>query len=204
MITVFKEDGKPFIQKISIIVSEIRGSFDPRNAVCGGCGAKGLLVFYCTYTRWLNVLEGGITVCKEILLDRYQCTCEKTHVVAPGELVIPYFRHSLGFIIDVIEAYRKREKPVRSIAEDFQIVVSTLYAWVERFEDHYELLFGKLGAVSSDSLSHPENLRQAPPRLFFDFVEIYGMCFLQTKPNAGKTRCFVLRGHLIFHPGASP
>ena len=203
MITVFEEYGNPFSQNI-FIVEEIRGSFDPINAVCGGCGAKGLLIFYCTYTRWLNVLEGGTTVCKEILLDRHQCICGKTHVVAPGELVIPYFRHSFGFIIAVIEAYTKREKPVRSIAEDFQIAVSTLYAWVERFKDHYELLFGKLSAISGDLPTHLENLRQALPRRFFGFVCTYGICFLQTKPKVRETRCFVLRGHLIFHPGASP
>jgi len=204
MITVFKEDGKPFCGEISIIILEAKESFDPAEAICGSCGVKGLLVFYCTYTRWLDVLERGVPSSREILLDRYQCGCGKTHVVAPADAVIPYTRHSPGFIFAVIDAYAKREKPVRRIVEDFQIVVSTLYAWVKRFREHYELLFGMLSAVSGDISAEIETVRQAPPRRLFVFVETYGICFLQTRPMARTARYFTLRGVFIFPTGASP
>ena len=173
-------------------------------AVCGGCGAKGLLVFFCTYTRWLDALEDGVPVSMEIELDRYLCKCGTTHVVAPGDLVIPYMRHSLGFIVAVVAAYTKREKSVRSIAEEYQIVVSTLYAWLKRFRDHYELLFGKLEAVSGDNRTHPETFSRTSQRRLFVFVETYETCFLGTRPGTGATRCFTLRGCLILSAGASP
>jgi len=209
MITVFKEDGKPFgdnISKrdISIIILEAKESFDPAEAVCGGCGVKGLLAFYCSYERWLDVLEDGVPGSKKLLLDRYKCRCGKTHVVAPAEAVIPYARHSPGFIIAVIDAYVRREKPVRQIAEEFHIVVSTLYTWAKKFRNHYELFVGMLEAASGDTGEHLESVRQAPPRLLFVFVETYGACFLQTMPATGASRYFTLRGVLLFSAGASP
>ena len=207
MITVYREIGKPFSDEISIIIMETKGSFEPTKAVCGGCGIEGHLDFYCTYARWLDVLEDGAVESKEILLDRYQCgICGKTHVVAPGELVIPYSRHSLGFIIAVLEAYAKREKPVRKIAEDFMIVVSTLYVWIEKFRDHYELFMGKLEGASGDTGEQVEAIlvMDGLPQRLFIFVETHRACFLQSVKRTGATRFFTLRGALIFFRGASP
>jgi len=209
MITVFREDGKPFSDEISkrdisIIILEAKESFDPAEAVCGGCGVKGLLVYYCTYERWLDVLEDGVPSSKELLLERYKCRCGKTHVVAPADAIIPYARHSPGFIIDVIDAYVRRENPVRQIAEKFHIVVSTLYAWVKKFREHYTLLVGRLEATKDDPGENLETVRQASPRRLFGFVETYGVCFLQTMSAAGASRYFTLRGVLYFITGAFP
>jgi transposase-like protein len=206
MITVYRENGKPFYDESAIIILAIKESFDPAKAVCGGCGAEGFLVFYCKYERWLEVFERGAPGHEELALDRYRCgICGKTHVVAPGELVIPYMRHSLWFIATAIEAYAKREKPVRQIAEDFHIVVSTLYAWVGRFHGHFDLLFGKLEAAAGDTGAHIETLKRTSARRLLAFVETYGICFLQAaRREAGTPRFFVLRGYLVFCSGGPP
>ena len=206
MITFFKAHGKPFSRKILIIVAETRKSFDPSEAVCGRCGRKGGLVIRWVYKRWLETLEDGKRVSVELVLFRCVCVCGKTHVVAPGELVIPFARYSLGFILAVLEAYAKREKPVRQIAEDFQIAVSTLYAWRDRFNRHCELLLGKLAQASVGIVGALEAVLGQPdlPGRLFIFVGTYGMCFLQAKERYHASRRFTLRGCLAPYEGASP
>ena len=206
MITVYRENGKPFGDDYSIIALGAQESFDPTKAACGGCGVEGFLCFYCKYTRWLDILEGGAPGSVELSLDRYQCSrCGKTHVVAPGELVIPYTRHSLGFIIAVLEAYTKREKPVRQIAEDFQIVVSTLYEWKGRFHGQFELLVGKAGAAPRDTGNQAGTIlnMECLAQLLYIFVETFRMCFLQSE-RSRTARYFTLRGYLVISPGGSP
>jgi len=209
MISVFREDGKPLLEidsdaESSIILSAQK-SFDPARAICAGCGAGGFLSFYCQYTRWVIVLEDGAPKDKELKLDRYKCSiCGKTHVVAPGEAVIPYMRHSLGFIAAALGAWAKREKPMRAIAQDFQIALSTLCEWIKRFRDHYELLFGKLEAAAGDAGARIGTLRQASSAHLFTFAETYRLGFMQAKRTGGATRCFSLRGHLVPCRGGSP
>ena len=141
MITAYREKGKPLSDIILEIVAGMQKLFDAMAAVCGGCGTKGFLLFYCNYTRWVECLEGGKPKSMELFLFRYKCSkCGKTHVIAPGELVIPYVWHTVGFILAVLEAYAKREKPVRQIAEDFQVAVSTIYEWAKRFKGQYDLM----------------------------------------------------------------
>jgi len=185
----------------------IRVAFDSAAAVCGGCGACGGLSFWCGYTRWVDVLENGAPASAEVALIRCRCgLCGKTHVVAPGELVIPYVRHSLGFILSALEAYAKREKPVRQIAADFSIAVSTLYEWAGRFREHCGLLLGKLASASGGMGAHIETALGKPDlglRLLI-FVEGYGFCFMQEAKPAGATRFFTLRGCLAIRSGIPP
>jgi len=207
MITVFREGGKPFVDETATIIQESKVLFNPDKSVCAGCGAEGALVYYCVYMRYLDELVDGATTRKEIALDRYKCEkCDKTHVVAPGELLIPYTLHSLGFIIAVLKAYIKREQPVRQIVEKYQIVVSTLYVWIKKFSSHYELLYGKLQAASGDTGEHLEDIavRKDLPHRLFIFVQTHKIAFLQT-PRKAQTSCFfTLRGFLISCRGASP
>lgn len=175
----------------------------PTTAICGGCRAKGLLVFYCVYLRLVIILVDGSPKVMEYKLYRYICGCGKTHVIAPGELIIPYGRYSLEFILAVLEAYIKREKPVRQIAADFLIVVSTIYAWIKKFKEHYELLLGKLQAVSDDIGEYLENILSKPDLsyLLFKFAETFEFCFLQ---RLAKTHYFTLRGQLVYPLRGSP
>lgn len=208
MITVYKEYGKPFYWKISAKEweSEIMVSFGAGKAVCGGCGAVGETVFYCFYTRWVETVEDGAAVSKELVLFRCQCKCGKTHVVAPGELVIPYMRHSLVFVLAVLEAYVKRERSVRRIAAGFQIAVSTLYAWKDRFHVHCELLLGKLATASGEVWGKFEAVMEKSDfgKSLHVFVGTHEMCFLQAKERYHASRYFTIRGCLALCAGASP
>ena len=211
MITVFREDGKPLLEIESdtetteAIIYTAKESFEPVKAVCAGCGAIGSLAVYCRYERWLTVLLDGAPKYKKLELYRCRCKiCGKTHVIAQGEVLIPFMRHSLLFIIAVLEAYAKRSFPVRDIADRFQIAVSTLYDWAERFLEHYELLSGRLAATSGDIRSHIETLKQVSASLFYCFTEKFKLGFLQGKRKGDATRNFTLRGFLFFCSGAIP
>jgi hypothetical protein len=207
MIAVYREDGKPNCGSIAKIVAGMRASFDFASVACGGCGAKGLLFFCCEYLRWLDFLEDGAPASAELALFRCKCgVCGKTHVVAPGEMVIPYMRHSLGFVLAALGAYARRERPVRQIAADFNIAVSTLYEWAARFRGHSGLLLGLLAAAFGGIEGRAETILGEPDlgRRLFVFAGAHGFCFMQAAKPPGAARCFALRVCLVSHSGASP
>jgi hypothetical protein len=96
-------------------------------------------------------------------------------------MLIPYGSYSLGFVSAVLRAYFFRSlsgMTVIAICDKFQIAVSTLYAFKERFHAHKALW---LGAISNFVVADSDFLAKIPhsPELLNGFFHRFGFSFLQ-------------------------
>ena len=211
MISVFKEDDKShneiYLLTIPLTITMVEINAVLADAVCGHCGQVGTLQIYCEYVRSIIVIENGKSEVLTLALYRVKCTCNRTHVIAPGIQMIPFSRYSLGFILLVLQAYIKREITVRAIAEKYIISVSTIYEWKKRFTTYYTLLKGVLEAKErSDSESVEDVLsdKQISSRLC-NFIKDYGFGFMQRSMKNRRTPyIFVLMGFFITFARGSP
>lgn len=188
------------------VTSEIN-SGNLSKVTCGLCGSIGQLVFFCTYMRNITYIEDDNVKTYVLRLIRYKCTlCKRTHVMISGTQMIPYGRYTLGFILYVLCEYIRRKYTVRQIAEKYQISVSTLYAWRDRFNEHYELLKGKLEASernSSESISDIYDNLQISVMLY-QYADKFKFGFMQNNKKDNTSHKFILSGYLIILTRGSP
>ena len=111
---------------------------------CPQCGASGKLSTHGDYSRWLVSYKDEKSFAQRILPPRFKCaSCNTTHALLP-DVLIPYSQYSLRFKLSVLIAYFQRDSTVTAICEQFEIAVSTLYAWKKLFLSHKELFLGVL------------------------------------------------------------
>ena len=119
-------------------------SFSHLKEACPKCGAKGKLSEHGDYGRYLVSFEEGEITVSLVSPDRFYCSsCGTSHALLP-DIIIPYGRYSLLFVLAVLIAYFERAVTVANICEKFGIAVSTIYDWKERIALHKELMLGAL------------------------------------------------------------
>jgi hypothetical protein len=154
--------------------------FRPEKARCPSCKSKGSFLLHDSYERDLITYDGGVRA-HEITIPRYKCgSCGKPHSVIP-DMLIPYGSYSLCFVLTVLKAYFFRNCPgntVEGICDKYQIAVSTLYAWKERFSSHKSLW---LGAATSLSVTNTDFLAEhfLRPGMLSGFFCRFGFSFMQ-------------------------
>ena len=173
------------------IFLETTGQYSYISEACPRCGAAGKLTPHGDYERGFSEHKDGKRVDTRLKPLRFKCrSCGATHAMLP-DIVIPYGRYSLRFVLAVLIAYFERAATVAKICEDFGIAASTLYEWKKRMALDKELLLGVLisrktsasaflrGLLSSNNLSY--SLRA--------FFQRYGLSFMQRRsPSASRSR----------------
>lgn len=146
MIRVFYAFGKSLFNKISdlSLFLEASACFSPDSFVCPKCGRKHDADFINPYSRYLITFESGAVVTHSVQVKQLQCaSCNSIHAVLPDHLV-PYSSYSLSFILTVLRSYFFRSCTIEALCLRFQIVHSTLYAWLRLFQTHKQLWLGLL------------------------------------------------------------
>lgn len=107
---------------------------------------------HASYERYLISAEHGRSITYVIVVIRYKClSCGHTHAILPEHL-IPYSSYSLPFILAVLRDYYTRPVSVEVLCSEYDISVSTLYAWHSLFLIHKKLWLGLL----EDYISSPD------------------------------------------------
>lgn len=107
---------------------------------------------HASYERYLISFEHGHSVTYVIIIFRYRCpSCGHTHAILPEHL-IPYSSYSLPFILAVLRDYYTRPVTIEKLCSEYDISVSTLYAWHSLFLIHKKLWLGLL----EDYISSPD------------------------------------------------
>ena len=113
-----------------------------------------------------------------LTIERVMCaSCGCTHALL-YDVLIPYGSYSLRFILYVLRAYLNRNGTVAALCGRFSIAVSTLYAWIDLFNEHANLwltVLERISRVSLQVLDFFENIDTLP----FSFFRRYGFSFLQ-------------------------
>ena len=166
-------------------------SFCHRAEACPKCGARGKLSEHGDYGRYLVSFEDGGITADLVRPDRFRCSsCGSSHALLP-DIIIPYGRYSLLFVLAVLIAYFGGAATVASICEKFGIAVSTIYDWKKRIAEQKGLMLGALisqkqgmhayilGLLASDDISD----------ILCRFYRKFGFSFMQRRSaSAARSR----------------
>lgn len=144
---------------------------------CPRCGSSSNHKIYSTYERNMITFDNGIRNDYIVTIPRIKCNCGHTHAVLP-DVLIPYGSYSLRFIILVLCEYLIKRLTVEELCLKYQIVKSTLYAWIHLFLNHYNLLAGILASINNLSLDSIEWINSYAS-LTKNFYSRFGFSFLQ-------------------------
>jgi transposase-like protein len=156
--------------------------FCPEKARCPSCGAKGYFSPHGSYVRDLITYQNGVIISK-IVIVRYICnSCGSIHA-ALSDMLMPYSSYSFVFVLTVLRAYFSRGlsgDTVLQICNKYQISVSALYAWKERFHSHKSLWLGVIGNLT---VTETDFLAEVAvrPELSEGFFNRFGFSFLQNR-----------------------
>ncbi len=94
---------------------------------------------YSNYSRSNITYVDGIGIVDEpVTVPVLKCkNCDHYHAVLPSALIIPHYRYSIFFIFKVLYDKKYNHLTVNEIIEKYQIAVSTLYRWIERFLSYF-------------------------------------------------------------------
>jgi len=175
------------LNRINDSDEELLDAATPSFDSCPACGAQGCCSPHASYTRWLISIHHGVRVEDLLTIKRVICTsCGCTHALL-YDVLIPYGSYSLRFILYVLRAYLNRTGTVAALCEQFSIAVSTLYAWIDLFNEHANLwlsVLERISQVSLQALDYFENINMLP----FSFFLRYGFSFLQKRRTTRSGR----------------
>ena len=181
------------------LVSSTMYNINTEQETCPECGNSGLCV-HAYYSRTIIDFDGHGPVSNKTRILRTACPCGHTHAIL-FDVLIPYERHSLFFVLRVLGEYFLHLYSVEKLCERFQITQKRLYAWLGKWNEHKKAWLGVL-----------EDLETSPRRFLFSlvrqtsysgfsasFINKTSVSFLQTHanpPTAHYAQC-------IFHPDYS-
>jgi transposase-like protein len=183
MIRLFTALCKGLLEIISEedIFNDISGGFNHYDKPCPRCGAVGKYTDHGDYDRGLTYLNAGKIIDARIRPLRFKCeSCNVSHAVLP-DIVIPYGRYNLSFVLKALIAYYERKMTVVKICEKLGIAVSTLYEWKKRILLHKELMLGLLVSSKTPVLAFLRGLikKRNLSKSLNDFFRKYGFSFMQ-------------------------
>lgn len=173
------------------IIEEAVSRLDLSGCTCSDCGRSGNLRIISTYQRQVVTVQDGRRLDTYVSIPLAHCGyCRRTHAVIPDNL-IPYNSYSLRFILTVLMRYLKRSCPVRELCSEWQIAVSTLYAWIGLFISHFHMWCSAMDDAIRLSERMFDKILSIPafPKVFF---ESFRFSFLQRCPLPGSLSCHAL------------
>jgi hypothetical protein len=185
MVRLFTALCKSFFEIISEkdIFDEATGEYSCPSEACPRCGAIGKLAPYGDYTRGLIYEKGGRLADSKLKPLRFKCgSCHAAHALLP-DVVIPYGRYSLRFVLTVLIAYFERATTVEKICCQFGIAISTLYEWKKRMAAHKDLMLGVLASSKTKAKAYLRDLLNSgnlSARLQSFFLN-HGFSFMQNR-----------------------
>jgi len=185
MIRLFTALCKAYFKELSDKqrVQEATDGFNYLGEPCPNCGAIGKLADHGDYGRALTSYEGGEIVDSTVRPERFLCSsCETSHALLP-DIIIPYGRYSLLFVLAAMAEYFERAATVAKICERFGIAVSTIYDWKGRIALHKDLMLGALISQKQRAHSYILGLMRSDDLsgILRRFYRKYGFSFMQNR-----------------------
>lgn len=185
MIRLFTALCKAYLKKLSDRQKfhEAASAYEHLAESCPNCGAVGKLELHGDYDRGLTSYEDGQIIDSTVSPERFLClSCKTSHSLLP-DIIIPYGRYSLTFVLAALIAYFERAATVAMVCEHYGIAISTIYDWRDRIALHKDLMLGAL--ISQKQGVHSYILRLLGSDdlsgILRNFFRKYGFSFLQRR-----------------------
>jgi transposase-like protein len=193
MVRLFTAFGKTLLKKLCDTAAFCKdtGEYSCHGKSCPNCGAVGKLTDHGKYTRGLTHGKRGKLVDSILNPRRVKCSsCGATHALLP-DIVIPYGRYSLSFVLAALIAYFERATTVEKTCQQLGIAISTIYEWKKRMVTHKDLMLGLLISRKVPALAFLRGLLKSK-RLsdtLSRFFHRYGFSFMQRRStSAARSR----------------
>ncbi len=141
-----------------------------------------------TYVEGIGIVDEPVTVpvlkCKN---------CNHYHAILPSALIIPHYRYSVFFILKVIYDKIYSHFKVREIIEKYQIAVSTLYRWLERFSAYLQYYIHARRSSEHKGINMLEDLQYDHESVIDDILDFSSRTILQLDRKLLKSFIFIKR-----------
>ena len=165
------------------LVSSTTHKINTDKETCPECGNSGLCI-HAYYGRTIIDFDGHCPISHKTSILRAACPCGHTHAML-FDVLIPYERHSLFFVLRVLSEYFLHLRSVEKLCERFQITPKRLYAWLRKWNEHKKAWLGVLEDIETSSRRFLFSLVRQDSYSGFSasFINKTSVSFLQTHAN---------------------
>ena len=159
--------------------------FKPELETCPICGSTGNCHIHAYYGRSIVDLKGGHPVKSDLCVLRVICdSCGHAHAILP-DLIIPYSRYSLFFILRLLGEYFSGLYSVEHLCERFGLTTDQLYRWLALWKVHKQEWLGVLPDAEVSNTCFLQQLVSTGSYSSFAmaFVQRFRISFLQSHAN---------------------
>ena len=157
----------------------------PELETCPICGTKGSCHVHDYYGRTLIDLHAGERTSFMLSIQRvYWDSCEHAHAILP-DILIPYTRFGLIFILRVLAEYFNKLGTIERICEKYDISVNLFRKWLTLWHTHKQQWLGVLTDLETSSISFMQYLEtlESYSSYSMQFVRQTSYSFLQCHKN---------------------
>lgn len=161
------------------------GHYRPELDTCPFCSSKGNCHIHAYYRRKIGAYKDGVVVWEKVTVMRVRCSsCGHTHAVLP-DVIIPYNRYGLLFILKVLASHFSGQLCAEKICERFSISRNTFFKWLSLWHKHKDLFLGRLASSQTGSHSFMAQITEQQEYSAFasSFVRSFAVSFLQSHKN---------------------
>lgn len=127
--------------------------FRPELETCPICGTKGSCHVHDYYGRTLIDFHAGKRTTSMLCIQRVYCdSCEHAHAILP-DVLIPYTRFGLIFILRVLAEHFNKLRTIEQICERYDISVNLLHKWITLWHSHKRQWLGILADAETSNES---------------------------------------------------
>lgn len=166
------------------MVNDSMPQVNPSLETCPECQQKQRMCVHAYYSRTIIDFINGEVVSHKVNILRLSCQCGHTHAVL-FDVLIPYERHSLFFILRVLAEYFLHLSSIEKLCERFYITQKRLYSWIKKWNADKTTWLGVLKSQEISNFSFLKSLvsMQSYSSFSADFVRNSSVSFLQTHAN---------------------
>lgn len=180
--------------------------FQPELETCPICGCSGYCHIHDYYDRAIIDFKTGRQEKSDLCVLRVFCdSCKHAHAILP-DIIIPYSRYSLFFILRILGEYFARLFTIEQICERFGISQNQLFKWLALWKAHKREWLGLLSDAEISDSSFLKSLAASDSYSSFsmEFIRLMSHSFLQSHKNPMLTASKNARYHqIIFTPDIS-
>ena len=178
----------------------------PELETCPICGCSGYCHIHDYYDRAIIDFKTGRQEKSDLCVLRVFCdSCKHAHAILP-DIIIPYSRYSLFFILRILGEYFARLFTIEQICERFGISQNQLSKWLALWKAHKREWLGLLSDAETSDSSFLKSLAASDSYSSFsmEFIRLMSHSFLQSHKNPMLTASKNARYHqIIFTPDIS-
>ena len=175
-----------YIKKSSkVLFQSYMDKYRPELDTCPYCGARGHCRIHGYYKRRIGEFRDGTVIWEKVNVMRVRCTgCGHTHAILP-DVIIPYTRHGVLFIIHALASHFIHHLSVEKACEMHGVSRNQFFRWLSLWRKHKALWLGRLRSRETGDRAFLDRIAGRADYSEFSagFIRKFAFSFLQSHRN---------------------